>query len=515
MATTRAADIIRNQPIRPLTPAMAAFLAQQQPEVDADEPIVTLECMICFERVAEKSIIHPCPRCPSHQWCSDCVEDIFLNAITKQGFSPPTCCGFLQLHTIVDRLSPKMARQYRALFKEWLTKDKKYCPIPTCSAFLDPDYLRSLELGATANFQCPSCTADICIRCEQPAHEGACDLSTKAEEAAMLARFKIKQCPRCRRSIKKMHGCPHMACICGAHFCWYCNRSTDHCYGDCGSDRDDIDDDDDGDGDEESDEDGVNESAGDDDIRTMTGDITADENKKPKTEKDDAAGIVHDAVRHDAGLPAQMLLPPPPPAPGLVRFGAPAMPDILSNGALLSDTIRRANDAIRETVLGPAYPAPPPPPIRPSGRPANPRPANLRPANTRPVDLDAGGEARWANAEEDFGEEPGDEPNGQVWSCRHLFRPYYYPPKSVTYRGRLEFMECNRCFSRVVPTPLDPAAGSPEAKRRKTNGSVESSTAASAVGRRGSNAALECFKCCLVVCEACKEKFEVEGEEDD
>lgn len=50
-----------------------------------------------------------------------------------------------------------------------------------------------------------------------------------------------------------MFGCSHMACRCGAHFCWHCMRDPDNCAEDCYDDGDGYDDgyDEDEDGSEE------------------------------------------------------------------------------------------------------------------------------------------------------------------------------------------------------------------------------------------------------------------------
>nr|OQO27782.1 hypothetical protein B0A51_05840 [Rachicladosporium sp. CCFEE 5018] len=82
-------------------------------------------------------------------------------------------------------------------------------------------------------FACPTCHIAICTRCRQIAHTGYCDNSAEDHEAAMLLSFGYKRCPRCKHGLKKMYGCSHMACICGAHFCWYCMKSIRDCNGDC------------------------------------------------------------------------------------------------------------------------------------------------------------------------------------------------------------------------------------------------------------------------------------------
>lgn len=104
-------------------------------------------------------------------------------------------------------------------------------------------------------FPCPRCHLALCVTCKAIEHRGKpCDLSKGDEELAMLATFGYKRCPNCKVGIKRMFGCSHMQCHCGAHFCWWCLKNVDGaggCMGDCGGpDEEDMEEED-----EESDED--------------------------------------------------------------------------------------------------------------------------------------------------------------------------------------------------------------------------------------------------------------------
>ena len=101
-------------------------------------------------------------------------------------------------------------------------------------------------------FPCPKCHIAICFKCKQIEHSTSpCDNSAELEEIAMLKKFNYKRCPRCRNAVKKMYGCSHMACRCGAHWCWRCEQSTEECDGGCVDDPDVSDDEDDEDEDED------------------------------------------------------------------------------------------------------------------------------------------------------------------------------------------------------------------------------------------------------------------------
>jgi hypothetical protein len=83
-------------------------------------------------------------------------------------------------------------------------------------------------------FPCPDCHIAICTACKKIEHSGSpCDTTESDHEIAMLAQFGYKRCPRCRAGVKKMFGCSHMQCLCGAHWCYFCEKSIHECDGSC------------------------------------------------------------------------------------------------------------------------------------------------------------------------------------------------------------------------------------------------------------------------------------------
>ena len=164
---------------------------------------------------------------------------------------------------IQDRLT---ANNYRSL--DDLTKDlrlivsnaKEYNgdlhPVATAAEDLFARYLleasRAMDRLMSAvitqsMFTCPKCHLAICSSCKQIEHgDSACDTSSADHELAMLQSFGYKRCPRCKAGVKKMFGCSHMQCLCGAHWCYHCQRSIDDCDGACepGPDVDDEEEDD-------------------------------------------------------------------------------------------------------------------------------------------------------------------------------------------------------------------------------------------------------------------------------
>lgn len=130
-------------------------------------------------------------------------------------------------------------------------------PVSKAAEELQGLYLRSLSLATqrlldtapmkfspAATFPCPRCHIAICSKCKQIEHGTApCDTSSEDAALAMLQSFGYKRCPRCKAGVKKMFGCSHMQCLCGAHWCYWCQRSIEECDGAC-AEREEMDDED-------------------------------------------------------------------------------------------------------------------------------------------------------------------------------------------------------------------------------------------------------------------------------
>lgn len=127
-------------------------------------------------------------------------------------------------------------------------------PVSKAAEDLFKHYLEALSVGTqrvletppavietSPAFACPKCHIAICTSCKQIEHgDTPCDQTSADQELAMLESFGYKRCPRCKAGVKKMYGCSHMQCLCGAHWCYRCQRSIDECDGACsGEDEED------------------------------------------------------------------------------------------------------------------------------------------------------------------------------------------------------------------------------------------------------------------------------------
>lgn len=521
-------------------------------KTEKDRPL--RKCIACMEEESEDvTLIRPCRNC-AFDYCTSCLIDMFQSAVDDNSRMPPRCCNLIQIHTIIDSLTPQDAAAYRQKFEEWATPSKTYCPFSKCSAFIPdrklprvsakpelpslqtvlteivdelfkssearffrgdtdlvkdlPNYkkivttpmdlgiirnqLRSSHYQSTADltrdvrfivgnskiyngekhpvtkaakrlfdryldetskatdrlissfavppqetlFACPKCVGAICVSCKQIAHPGSpCDTSARDHELAMLETFGYKRCPRCKAGVKKMYGCSHMQCICGAHWCYHCQRPIEQCDGACDAALGASDDEEDFDEDDyDSDENGPDEMhAGEEQLTNPPAQSVVPQATGPPTN-----------VRPNSIQPGNTLT-------ANIRAAQATMRDMQQRLDNMNTTVNGLADANSTNDT--------------HNNPPAPQPTNINP--DLPVNLDAGGPRRWAETNYDFGEEPDDEGGAnQIWSCEHNFKSYAAPPDDGINRGDLNKMECNRCFIRVN---VKKGEVQPPSKKRKKN----------------------------------------------
>lgn len=273
---------------------------QRQLEIPVDDPTKEVDpaaekksCGLCMDEFEGAETIaaqfpYQCNGCSQKPFCLKCIKDWFLDACRNESKMPPKCCVAIPLAAIAEHLSavevPFLSiwlylmlthdlqiELYKVKYEEWNTSDRIYCPIPSCSTFIPPRlYIQPPVTSApllpnnnktaillneeSANENtpsgttmrpsvgCPICHTLVCTACHTSSHIGACPLSDlEPGMEQILSKFKIKRCPKCRAGIRKMFGCSHVNCLCGAHFCWGCLDPIDICGGSCGQDDEDED----------------------------------------------------------------------------------------------------------------------------------------------------------------------------------------------------------------------------------------------------------------------------------
>ncbi|KAF2686010.1 hypothetical protein K458DRAFT_416374 [Lentithecium fluviatile CBS 122367] len=261
-----AVDMEIETPPRHSTDSRSANLLRELQELPGEvldykpPPDPTLACIICGDDfpVEDKCIVRkPCSRCTS-PYCADCLKKAFLVACSDMTCMPPKCCAQIPIHHVRPFLTEEEVALFRAKYEEWSTQNPFYCPVARCSAFI-PDRLlpqaktkskgkQRVDSGVgtptSPVIACPSCETEICTNCRDLAHANAtCDpleFGVDKATAELLQAWGYKRCPKCGNGLKRMFGCNHMECRCGAHFCWVCLKNQETgCDGGCYEEEDD------------------------------------------------------------------------------------------------------------------------------------------------------------------------------------------------------------------------------------------------------------------------------------
>ena len=311
------------------------------------------------------------------------------------------------------------------------------------------------EQRAQTMFACSKCHMGICASCKQIEHgTKACDTSAANQETAMLETFGYKRCPLCRHAVRKMFGCSHIQCLCGAHWCYYCCRAIDQCDGACDPRMDedsDIEEDDDFDENDEAD--------------PPVGPVNPEQ---PERER------IVSTVDHSGSKPAIN------PSLSHATGNAPIVPENLDAGGA-----RRWADT--EMDFG------------------------SEPEDELWVLVDTDTTTKDDRLTE-------CRRYTQIWSCKHRFQPYELPNDDCNHGdlSRMECNICFEKVTAKLSVRLATTRPTPRQKRRPfaalhvQDGSdlldPKDSVASDTIGEERETQALECRLCRFVVCRRCRQK---------
>ena len=156
----------------------------------------------------------------SHLFCEECIS-VYVEGKLKllEQFNCPSCslpfddnCIFLQELSVEEQeklISINLRKQINS------SNDKlRECPDEKCKLGVIRVRNDKQRTGT-----CEECYKQYCIRCMLPAHKGECaNISTDL----LQKKFNFKECPKCKRIIERISGCPHITCLCGKDFCYIC-----------------------------------------------------------------------------------------------------------------------------------------------------------------------------------------------------------------------------------------------------------------------------------------------------
>ena len=149
----------------------------------------------------------PCKH--GHEYCRDCLAELFRLAMIDETLFPPRCDGeAIPLQHVRFFLPPDLAKEFESKSVELSTKNRTYCHERACSAFIPSD--------AVANdvATCPQCRRTTCVTCKQQSHTGDCPEDRALQQLVETANVEQWQrCYECNRIVELETGCNHMSYV--------------------------------------------------------------------------------------------------------------------------------------------------------------------------------------------------------------------------------------------------------------------------------------------------------------
>lgn len=210
-----------------------------------------------------------------HWYCWSCLNQLFQVACADKQTFPPRCCG--EILTVLEFswwLTAETRAGYKAAKEEFAPVPSFYCASPRCSTAIPKEDLDAKRQTG----KCPACEVYTCSLCRKLMTDHIkMDIDSRIcpkdeNEVRLLELTKEKgwrQCPSCLNMVEKTSGCPHISCICGVEFCYYCGGGFDGDENDCTCNKDDVAEDDSDDNEQEDEDensvrasDGLSEGSG-------------------------------------------------------------------------------------------------------------------------------------------------------------------------------------------------------------------------------------------------------------
>lgn len=189
-------------------------------------------CDACLDENGKDVVKLPC----SHQMCKECILQLFTHASQDVSLLPVRCCRQeVSILSVASLLPQHLRKSLQDKMEELQAKDKMYCPMPKCSAFINLDKAS----GLSSHLCCPGCGVSLCTRCRRKWHPGkGCRKHTKASHSDIQVSMQMmrvakaqgwRQCPGCKTIVELKAGCNHVTCSCHCQFCYKCGSVWKTC----------------------------------------------------------------------------------------------------------------------------------------------------------------------------------------------------------------------------------------------------------------------------------------------
>ena len=195
----------------------------------------TLRCIVCDDPGPQCCLPTTC----KHVYCAPCLKRWLELAAEDESLLPLMCCKQVLPPAFVTvwarrLLSNQWATKLLSCMEENLCTNKMYCPIESCSAFINLDEAaNALDMNMT--FLCRACGISICFDCKTVRHDPSisCAINqlrtSRTTDEQALRSLGFQKCKGCQRFVELSFGCNHMTCRCKFEFCYVCGERWKTC----------------------------------------------------------------------------------------------------------------------------------------------------------------------------------------------------------------------------------------------------------------------------------------------
>ncbi len=144
-----------------------------------------------------------------HEYCRDCLEDLFQMSLTDESLFPPRCCRQpIPMKLVRMFLESQLVQAYEAKKIEIETPNRTYCCSQICSAFIQAESITD-DVST-----CLNCSTTTCTTCKAATHVGDCPSDTTLQQVLEIAAENgWQRCYSCWRVVELDHGCNHMTLV--------------------------------------------------------------------------------------------------------------------------------------------------------------------------------------------------------------------------------------------------------------------------------------------------------------
>lgn len=205
--------------------------------ISFQEHFDTDECPICLCSFEEQQQIIKTPKC-FHNFCETCFKNYLKFQVLAGKVLDIKCplegCPFIIpeqfMLPLLDQPTQEKYQKFQMDLEVISNHNKKWCIKPDCNRIVEhPVHSHSNKMVCT-------CGQEFCFICNNPWHEGkTCEEAIDDDYLHYERNVLVKHCPKCDWKIEKNHGCNHMQCHCGHHFCWIClaDYKNGYCVNKC------------------------------------------------------------------------------------------------------------------------------------------------------------------------------------------------------------------------------------------------------------------------------------------